>query len=154
MQEKKQILDNKLSGKGIYIYENFRDSEFMLPRPTHKGLRTVPAKTQFEGDSHYLSLVETREIKLIKIIKSIEQVEAEERDKLNPTVKEEVMEKKLILDQPDIVTTKGTIEHVVEDTVAPEKKKPLNDSTVKENTKKSKSKLLTEDPISQIEVIN
>ena len=56
-------------------------------------------------------------------------------------------EQKLILDQPDTVTAKGTIEHVVDNNVPSQR---INDSV--DNNKKP-DVLLNESPIDGLEII-
>ena len=58
-----------------------------------------------------------------------------------------ILVKKLILDQPDTVTAKGTIEHVVDNAVPVQK---INDST---NNKQQPDVLLNEGPIDGLEII-
>ena len=58
-------------------------------------------------------------------------------------------EQKLILDQPDLVTNQGKVEHVV----APNPKlQPINDA-VNPNGSKAQDVLLTEDPVEGLTII-
>lgn len=108
--ERKQVQAEQLAramhGEGLYLYENHSPSDLTLPRPTKSGLRMVGAGKQFQGDNYYMQLVRNGHLRLIKELQSPEQ----ERALM------EQQEEKLILDQPDTVTPKGKVEHVVEDT--------------------------------------
>lgn len=59
------------------------------------------------------------------------------------------MENKLILDQPDMVTERGQVEHVVRQPQVPQQ--PLNDATG--DVQKQPEVLLTEDPLDGVEII-
>lgn len=98
-------ITNALSGSGLYIYENSsKDAELTLPRPTRTGLRKVGPRGRFQGDDYYMQLVKTGFCRLIEVLQTPEQ----EKEALM------LEEQKLILDQPDRVTTKGKVEQVVE----------------------------------------
>lgn len=138
MQRMKAVQNSQ--GKGLYIYENNIKGDLDLPKIPNKILingiwvenkkqRMVQAKQQFEGDDYFMQLVRTNQCRLIKEIKSPEK---------------ENMEKKLILDQPETVSVKGKVEHVI---VQAQK-------TLKEtNSNKKEEILLTEDPIDGVEII-
>jgi hypothetical protein len=69
-------------------------------------------------------------------------------ESLNEQVKEEKMAEKLILDQPDQVTSSGKVEHsVVDDNMQ------INEVGSDEINVKSKDKLLTEDPLAGVTII-
>lgn len=114
--EKKQIqhdhMVKAMHGEGLYLYENNTDAELTLPRPTSSGLRVIEGRNQFQGDNYYMQMVRTGHLRLIKELQS----PAEEK-----AVKEKAMEEKLILDQPDTVTSKGKVEHVVDQDVPVQK---------------------------------
>ena len=104
--EKKEIrkaaIAAALAGAGRYIFENSnQNAELTLPRPTKTGVRKVAAGDQFQGDDYYMQYVKTGELRLIEVLQTAE----EEETLMN--------ENKLILDQPDIVTETGKVEHVV-----------------------------------------
>ena len=102
---RQEILTKALHGEGLYLYQNNTNGDLKLPRPTNSGVQSVGSRQQFQGDNYYMQLVRTGELRLIKEIQA-------------PQVN--IMENKLILDQPDTITQKGKVEHVVE-TEAPKK---------------------------------
>lgn len=100
-EEQARALEAATSGEGMYLYENNSDATLTLPRPTASGLRIIGARKQFQGDNYYMQMVQSGLLRLIK--------------ELQAPPKEQVMtDEKLILDQPDTVTEKGKVEHVVE----------------------------------------
>lgn len=101
---KRAVIAQANHGEGLYLYENHTNADLTLPRPTKSGVRVVRAKTQFQGDNYYLQLVRSGNLRLLKELQSPEQ----ERLAM------ETNEEKLILDQPDTVTDKGKVEHVVD----------------------------------------
>lgn len=145
-QEKKEIqrtkLENNMSGTGIYIYENNTDGDLNLPKPTISGSRTIGPRKRFQGDSYYMKWVGSP----MNLLRLIEEVVPQTKT-LNENKENSMNEKKLILDQPDTVTSKGKVEHVVsEDTPV----QSLNDST---NSDKKPDVLLNESPIEGLEII-
>jgi hypothetical protein len=115
-QERKDIkhqqVQSAMSGNGLYIYENSSDkADLTLPRPTKTGVRSVPPKGRFQGDDYYMQLVRTG---FLRCIESLQTPEAENEVKM-------LEEQKLILDQPEKVTPKGVVEHVVEKNVSKQK---------------------------------
>ena len=135
--EKKQvqaeILSQALHGEGLYLFENKANADLTLPRPTQSGLRSVGPRAQFQGDNYYMQMVKTGFLKLIKVIQTPEQQ------------KEAVMTaEKLILDQPDMITEQGKIEHVI--TKTPLQK--LNESKpAQKQPAKQPDVLINEDPV-------
>lgn len=101
---RRTMIEQAMHGEGLYLYENHTNADLTLPRPTKSGVRTVRAKSQFQGDNYYLQLVRSGHLRLLKELQSPEQ----ERAAMQP------QEEKLILDQPDTVTDKGKVEHVVD----------------------------------------
>ena len=126
-----QMLQNALHGEGLYLYRNNTKADLTLPRPTRSGTRVVAAGKEFQGDNYYMQLVRQGMLRLVKEIQSPEQQNAEE-------VK---MEEKLILDQPDTITDKGKVEHVVSTPV-----KKLNEEK-DGNKDKQPEVLLNEGPV-------
>ena len=103
-QMQSQRLQDALAGEGLYLYENNSDADLTLPRPTKSGRREIGPREQFQGDDYYLQLVRTGNLRLIKELQSPNQEEIVTENK----------EEKLILDQPDTVTTEGTVENVAQ----------------------------------------
>lgn len=99
---RKEQLANAMHGEGLYLFKNSLNAELTLPRPTKSGKRTVGPKQEFQGDNYYMQLVQQGHLRLIKVLQTPEQ-------------ERQIMEQKLILDQPDTVTTKGKVEHVVDE---------------------------------------
>lgn len=101
-----QAIAQAMSGEGLYLYQNNTNADLTLPRPTSSGLRSVGPKQQFQGDNYYMQLVKTGFVRLIKEIQSPEAQRAALEEK-------PMSEQKLILDQPDMITEAGKVEHVV-----------------------------------------
>jgi hypothetical protein len=100
---KSQKLEEALAGSGLYLYENRSNAaDLTLPKPTKSGRRIIGPKEQFQGDSYFMQLVRTGNLRLIKELQSPQQ--------------EALMEEKLILDQPSTVTSDGVVEQVVQPT--------------------------------------
>lgn len=140
-----------LHGDGVYLFENNTSGDLLLPKPANNGRRSVAHKGQFQGDSYFMKMVKTNELKLIKTIvpivpavKTSTIVESGDKKMLN--------ENKLILDQPEKFTSEGHVEHV---SVSKDpKKQKLNESKPSKNEKeKEKDTLITEDPMSGVEII-
>jgi hypothetical protein len=100
-EEQAKAVAQAMHGEGLYLYENNTDATLTLPRPTKSGVRVVGARKQFQGDNYYMSMVPIY-LRYIKELQSPQQ----ERQAMN--------EQKLILDQPDTITHKGKVEHVVD----------------------------------------
>jgi hypothetical protein len=142
----KQKLAQNLAGTGLYVYENNTSGTLKLPKATDSGKRVVAPKEQFQGDSYFMSLVKPPN-NLLKLVRVITQDLPE--NQTQTLVESNMNEQKLILDQPDRVTSEGTVEQVVVKQPAPQK---LNDSVEKKQAQ-PKEVLLTEDPMDGIEII-
>ncbi len=149
MLRNKQKKENMYKGHGIYVYENNTNADLMLPKPTLTNQKIVPPKGKFRGDSFFMSMVKNNSLKLVEIIQS--EQEALKIIEQNINKEGENMQNKLILDQPSIVTTKGTIEHVQVDKYCNVNK---NENLNISEEEKNKEVLLVEDPIGTIEIIN
>lgn len=99
-----QMVENALHGEGLYLYRNRTKATITLPRPTKSGLRQINPGCEFQGDNYYMRLVKEGILSYVKELQSPEQ----ER-----TANEANMQEKLILDQPDMVTEQGKVEHVI-----------------------------------------
>lgn len=133
-EEKIKNMQANLSGTGLYIYENKTSGHLNLPKPSADGQKVIPPNGRFKGDSYFMMLVKPPE----RLLRFIEEVKLEET-KMN--------EKKLILDQPDMVTAKGTVEHVVDDNV------PVQNFRDSVDNKQKPDVLLNEGPIDGVEII-
>ncbi len=137
MTRQEKILDRQtrqaeaLKGEGLFIYKNNVKGTLSLPKPTASGKQTLQLGEEFQGDSYFMSLVRTNELRFIRTITPVEPKG------------ESMQEQKLILDQPDKVTAEGAVEQVVP-------AKPLNENIPTENQKQI---LLTEDPMDGIEIV-
>lgn len=134
-------LASSLAGDGLFIYENNTHGSLRLPKPTASGKLVIAPKEQFQGDSYFMSLVKPPN-NLLKFIQTVNESPSKTQ-----IMESNMNEEKLILDQPDRVTSEGTVEQVVKN---PTQQK-LNDS-VKE-TEPQKEILLTEDPMDGVEII-
>ena len=125
-----------MHGDGLYVFRNNTSGSLDLPKATASGMKHIPPGGEFQGDDYFMSLVKTNELKFVRTIVTPEQ---QKESKMQAD--------KLILDQPDTVTTAGTVEHVV--TTSP--------VSLTENTPvgdKPKEVLINEDPdMSGIEII-
>jgi hypothetical protein len=138
-QRMENLLANKaasLAGEGLFLFQNNTLGELILPKPPFGSSNTTIAKGAiFKGDSYFLSLVRTADLKFLG--------EATQED--TKIMKEE----KLILEQPPTVTPKGSVEHFVE---KPEtKKKKLSES---DDPNPEPAILLTEDPVGGIVIMD
>lgn len=80
--ERKQIQQEKiaqsLAGAGLFVYKNpSRTGTLTLPKPTASGRRTVGPGEEFQGDSYFMSLVQTNDLIKVRTIISAEQQKAE-----------------------------------------------------------------------------
>ena len=125
-------LAQSMGGTGLYIYENNTDSDLKLPKPAKNGLRTIGPRKRFEGDSYFLKWVGSP-LNLLRLIE--ERLQNKENN----------MSEKLILDQPDTVTAKGKVEHIVGDNTM----KPLHDSS----NQPKQDVLLNENPLDGVAII-
>lgn len=135
MAENRKRAEEGFKGTGRYVFQNNTPGDLILPKMTHEGIRVVNKGKQFEGDSYFISMVKTNQLRLIKELDSPERT-AE-------------MEKKLIVDQPDRVTAQGTVEHVI----PAEKAKTLTENTPAKAAKPQPDVLLTEDPMDGVEIL-
>jgi hypothetical protein len=109
----------------------------MLPKPAANGQKYVRPGDEFQGDSYFMEMVKTNQVRLVRTLITPEQ---ERGTKMN--------EEKLICDQPDIVTTQGKVEHVVVT-----EKKPLNESGKKQEATSQPEVLINEDPLAGVDIL-
>lgn len=142
--EHKVKVANSLAGAGLFIYENNTNGHLTLPKPTASGQRVVGPKEQFQGDSYFMSLVKPPN-NLLKFIKTL--ANEDHLPQTTSLVETNMNQEKLILDQPDRVTSEGTVEQIVT------KQKPvqLNDGVAER--KEKQDVLLTEEPMDGVEII-
>jgi hypothetical protein len=111
----------------LHIYENHHTYDLMLPKPAYKNLTIIKPKSKFFADKSFQEYVKVGMIRYI-----------------GPHKPEVIVEHKLILDQPPIVTNEGKVEHV-----AAGKKKILKES----EGEKLDEVLLVESPSAGIKII-
>jgi hypothetical protein len=97
-----------MEGHGMFLFENNTNADLTLPRPTKSGRRIIGPKEQFQGDDYYMSLVRSNFLRLIEVIQTPEQ----EKQALQKQEESVNTQTKLILDQPDVITEQGKVEHV------------------------------------------
>ena len=133
-QERKQQKLDQLAfntkGKGKYVFANNTSGDLKLLKPNAAGKLYIGKDEQFEGDDYFFQMVKTHDLRYIREIAH----------------EESMKENKLILDQPDAVTTEGKVEYVE----TGKGKKQLNENRPE---KKEKNVLLTEDPISGVVIV-
>lgn len=138
-REKKQhnitTRQNNLNGTGAYIFQNITSGDFMLPKKSLDGKTLIKTKEQFQGDSYFLRFI-TPPNNLLKMVRRLEETKQEVNN----------MSDKLILDQPDQITSEGKVEHVIADT----KKMVMKEN---ETNKNQENVLITENPIDGLEII-
>ncbi len=137
-QKNKFIRD--MSGSGVFVYENNTDADLNLPKPTSTGTRTIGPRKRFQGDSYYLTWVGSP----MNLLRFIEEIVPKDNPlkTLNESETNKMNDNKLILDQPEIVTSQGQVEHVV-----------VNESPDQDSSEKKTEILLNESPIEGLEII-
>lgn len=136
--QRREFLEHVLKGEGLYVYRNrHKEATLELPKPTKSGRSTIGAGQEWQGDNYYMSLVRSGDALLVREIYSPEQ-------------EKQMNEQKLIVDQPDMVTTEGTVEHVIP--TARPGQQPLAEGQPG-NPEEKKDVLLNEEPFSGINII-
>lgn len=137
--QQKERIEYKTHGEGLYLYRNrSKEATLELPKKTATGQKVIPPNGEWQGDNYYMGLVREHLAVLVREI-------------ISPAEEKAMNEQKLILDQPDRVTAKGTVEHVLvepnhAEAAVPQKK------TKKEHAKK-KDTLLNEAPVDGVEIV-
>lgn len=138
---KRQKREDALKGSGEYLFVNNTRGDLTLEKkpiksPIPMSPCVIPMGQTFVGDSYFLNLMRSGEIRLIEVLKPADS----ERTGI-------MEEKKLILDQPSRFTGAGQTEHV-----APvDAPKPLIES--KPVQKPAVDALITEDPLEGVEIL-
>lgn len=138
ISEQHRKLREATAGNGLFVYRNRSNhASLKLPKPCKDGRIEIPPNGEFEGDDYFDMLVKNNAAVLVRTVE---------------IKKESVMlnESKLILDQPEIVTTNGTVEHVVVDEMPVSEKKKKgkkNESTDKGDI------LLTDSSLEGIQIL-
>jgi hypothetical protein len=168
-KNKAEIIQNRLKAihnqskpdltKNTYIFQNHKKHDFALPHKSFDGKKYIAPGQTFHGDEYFMMFVKTGDLRISKVIEGVpEPVEIAENN-LNESVntvvtesKEGVPMEKLILDQPDKVTSEGTVEHVVRQPQRVLKDHNLSDQKTPEQI--AQDVLLNESPMSGIDIIN
>jgi hypothetical protein len=146
-----------VQGTHLYTFENHRNHDLSLPRRSYDGKTLIPPRGRFKGDEYFLMLQKSGQIRLVSselfvkpqpVAAVIEQPVAEKVVVITETKQENNMEK-LILDQPDRVTTQGHTEQV-----ACNQPRKINDATeLNAKAKENGEVLLTENPLDGVDII-
>jgi hypothetical protein len=140
LAQQRERLAYKTHGEGLYLYRNkSKDATLELPKPTATGQKVVGPLGEWQGDNYYMQLVKTNLATLVREI-------------ISPAEEKAMNEQKLILDQPDRVTSKGTVEHVLVEPNNAVAEPATTKKTKKEHTKK-KETLLNEAPVDGVEIV-
>jgi len=126
-----------VEGDTIYTFENHRTHDFSLPKKSFDGKSLIPPKGKFKGDAYFLMFLKTGDVRLVSA-----------EPYINESKKENDMQK-LILDQPDRVTSHGKTESVVVDTPT---QQVLTETPTKVNAP-APDVLLVENPLDGIDII-
>lgn len=130
-EEKKRNRQQKLvaiESTNKFIFQNPHNANLDLPKALKDGRKQVGPKEKFEGDDYFVQLA--RQGMLI----FVGQIKEEEK----------MPEQKLILDQPNTVTHRGTVEQVVEPLPV---KPPLTEQGVEHGEPFVQEVLLNESPM-------
>ena len=131
-EEKKRLIDYHQKGEGLFVFKNrSKVASLELPKPSADGKKWIAPGATWEGDSYFFSMIPENAV----LVREISEPKKEER-----------MENKLILDQPDQVTKTGKVEHKVSEDLA------LNEVSP-EGTQKERDLLINEDPLSGVTII-
>ena len=147
-----------VQGTHLYTFENHRNHDLSLPRRSYDGKTLIPPRGQFKGDEYFLMLQKSGQIRLVSsepFVKpqpaapvAVVQPVTENVQVITETKQETNMEK-LILDQPDRVTTQGHTEQV-----ACNQPKKINDAAeINAKAKENGEVLLTENPLDGVDII-
>ena len=119
----------------MYLFRNRSSvASLELPKISADGKKWIEPGKTWKGDSYYLSMVPKEAILV---------------ESLCEGAKEEVkMNDKLILDQPDQITSSGRVEHAVTDDSL-----PINETSPQEEVSKKRERLITEDPLAGVTII-
>ena len=134
-----QIVEHRQKGEGLFVFRNRNKATLTLPKVSADGKKTIGPSGEWEGDSYFMDLVRKNEAILVRTIKEPSETILQ----LNEQKEYDMQEEKLILDQPDTVTSEGTVEQV----------KATPEMELEENEKNIEDVLLTEDPMDGVEII-
>jgi hypothetical protein len=132
-EQKRKAVEYHQSGTGMYLFRNRSAvASLDLPKVSADGKKWIGPGQTWKGDSYFMSMV-PREAVLV--------------ESLCENNKEETkVEEKLILDQPEQITSSGKVEHAVADDLP-----KVVESSPEEP--KSEERLITEDPLAGVTII-
>jgi hypothetical protein len=132
-EQKRKAVEYHQAGTGMYLFRNRSSvASLDLPKVSADGKKWIGPGQTWKGDSYFMSMV-PREAVLV--------------ESLCENNKEETkVEEKLILDQPEQITSSGKVEHGVSDDLP-----KVVESSPEES--KKKERLITEDPLSGVTII-
>lgn len=132
-EQKKKALEYHQTGSGMFVFKNRSNvASLELPKVSADGKKWVGPNQTWKGDSYYLMMVPKEAV----LVESLEVQKKEES---------KTMAEKLILDQPDQITTSGRVEHSVVDEFQINEVAPID--------QKIKDILITEDPLAGVTII-
>ena len=131
-----------LQGVGLYEYRNRSKSDFLLPKPANDGRKSICAGGVFQSDSYFLRNVPSP----LSIVRVIDQGLPEQTKGEVIMTEAVISEEKLILDQPDTVTSAGKVEQVV---VGKKSKK----AAIKLQESEEGEKLICDAPNGDVEIL-
>ena len=132
-EQKKKALEYHQTGSGMFVFKNRSNvASLELPKVSADGKKWVGPNQTWKGDSYYLMMVPKEAV----LVESLEVKKKEES---------KTMAEKLILDQPDQITTSGRVEHSVVDEFQINEVAPID--------QKIKDILITEDPLAGVTII-
>jgi hypothetical protein len=132
-EQRRQAVAYHQAGTGMYLFKNRSAvASLELPKPSADGKKWVEPGQTWKGDSYFLSMV-PREATMVECLSEQTKEEAK-------------MPEKLILDQPDQVTSSGKVEHAVA-----QEDLPINEVSPQESN--TKERLITEDPMAGVTII-
>lgn len=131
--QKRKAIAYHQAGTGMYVFKNRSAvASLELPKPSADGKKWVEPGQTWKGDSYFLSMVPKEAI----LVESLTEQHKEESN----------MQDKLILDQPDQITSSGKVEHSVQ-------QDDLQINEVAPQEAKAKDRLITEDPLAGVTII-
>ena len=137
----RQRVSASLNGTGLFLFKNKTNASLQLPKKSSDGKVWVEPNQTWRGDSFFLKMI-PQEAVLVETIESPNQTE-----------EANMSEEKLILDQPDQITTDGKLEHIVSNEPAVLTEETKKKKKTKTESKNKENKLLTEDPIAGVTII-
>lgn len=143
MGDRQKQLDWAFKGTGKFVFRNHRKCSLMLPKPAVKEdgqkITEVPYNGTFVGDDYFMAMVKRNECVLVRTLEPTIRPD-------QPKTEATIMQEKLILDQPERVTTAGKTEQVVVG-------KTTKINEVVPASAPGSDVLMNEDPLDGVEII-